>query len=368
METPDRPADDRHLPRPTRRAWLWLGARAAFVGLLAAAAGEFGSVFFAGNFHTTLPGQFYRCSQPSPARLKRLIRDHGIRTVVNLRGPCSSFDWYLNECRQSAEMDVCQEDLCFSAGRLPAVPEIRRLVEVLDRSERPLLFHCQRGADRTGLTAAIVLLLQTDAGLAEARWQLGLRYGHLALGRPANLDWFLDLYADWLRRQGLEHSPAAFRRWVEEDYCPGPCRCTLEWLDPPAPLPRGRPVARRIRAHNTSPETWHLSPDGGAGIHLTFTLNDEHCRYHSVGRAGLFRADVPPGGSIDLTLALPAFNRPGRYHLLVDMVDEQQCCFYQTGSEPLEEELDVREQETAPGLQPGPAGPAGLADQLAPGR
>src|SRR5437763_584189 len=102
METPDRPADDRPLPRPTRRAWLGLGARAAFVGLLVAAAGEFGSVFFANNFHTVLPGQFYRCSQPSPARLRQIIRDHGIRTVVNLRGPCSSFDWYLNECRRSA--------------------------------------------------------------------------------------------------------------------------------------------------------------------------------------------------------------------------------------------------------------------------
>ena len=83
----------------------------------------------------------------------------------------------------SATLDVCQEDLCFSAGRLPAVAEMRRLVEVLDRSERPLLFHCQRGTDRTGLASAVALLLLTDRPYDEARRQLGLRYGHVALRR-----------------------------------------------------------------------------------------------------------------------------------------------------------------------------------------
>jgi hypothetical protein len=356
--------------RPGRRRPHWLPAvlRGTAAGVFLAVVVETVRIVLLGNIHAVVPGRVYRCSQPSPARLERLIKTYGVRTVINLRGCSNPFPWYLDECRVIERLDVDQEDVCFSAGRLPPVPEVRRLVEVLERARYPILFHCQRGADRTGLTAAIVLLLQSDASLTAARWQLGLRYGHLALGRPANLDWFLDLYGDWLGRQGLQHSPAAFRRWVEQDYCPGPCRCTLEWLDPPGPLPRGRPVARHVRARNTSPETWHLSPDGCAGIHLTFTLNDEHFRYRAVGRAGLFRADVPSGESIDLTLALPPLNRPGRYHLLVDMIDEQQCCFYQTGSEPLEEELDVREQETAPGLQPGPAGPAGLADQLAPGR
>ncbi|HJT77301.1 MAG TPA: hypothetical protein VJ739_08870, partial [Gemmataceae bacterium] len=87
----------------------------------------------------------------------------------------------------------------------------------------------------------------------------------------------------------------------------------------------------------------------------------EAVAYQVVNRAGLFAADVPPGGSIDLTLPLPALPRPGRYHLLVDMMHEQQCAFYQTGSEPLEEELEVRAQETASGVQRRPAGVPGVA-------
>src|SRR5262249_59889867 len=98
-------------------------------------------------------------------RLERLIQAYGIRTVVNLRGSCLGFDWYRDECRVTHALDVCQEDVCFSAGRLPSTHEVRRLLEVVERSEPPLLLHCQRGADRTGLASAVVLLLQTDVGL-----------------------------------------------------------------------------------------------------------------------------------------------------------------------------------------------------------
>jgi hypothetical protein len=263
---------------------------------------------------------------------------------------------------------MAQEDICFSAGRLPATGELRRLIEVLDHCEYPVLFHCQRGADRTGMTAAIVLLLLTDTPLPSARRQLSLRYGHVPLGRPWELDRFFDLYAAWLRDHGLPHSSAVFRRWCLDDYCPGPCRSALEPLNPPAFVPCGQPFVLRVRCRNTSPEPWRLSPAPTAGIHLSFVLHNDQYHCLGTGRAGLFDAVVPPGGSIDLTVALPALPKPGRYHVLLDMMDEQHCCFYQTGSEPLEQELDAREEDTAAGVQPGDPGRAGLADRLAPGR
>jgi len=342
METPDRPADDRHLLRPSRRAWLRLGARAALVGLFAAAAAESGSVFVGSNFHTILPGQFYRCSQPSPARLKQLIHDHGIRTVVNLRGPCPTFDWYLDECRTSAEMDVCQEDVCLSAGRLPPVGEVRRLVEVLDRSERPLLFHCQRGADRTGLASAVALLLYGDGSHAAARRQLGPRYGHLALSRPASLDRFFDLYGAWLRGRGLTHSRNNFRRWVVYEYCPGEYRAVLEPHDVPRTVRAGEPFAAVVRCHNTSVAPWHLRPGITSGTHLWFMVTDAHAGIAALGLAGLFEAEVAPGQSIDLTLPVPALRLPGRYTLTADL-NRDGNHFVQAGSEPLEWEFEVRE-------------------------
>jgi hypothetical protein len=262
--------------------------------------------------------------------------------VVNLRGTCDPYPWYVDESRVTNRLNVCQEDICFSAGHLPSVYEVRRLAEVLDRTEYPILIHCRRGADRTGMTAAIALLLQTDASLTQARLQLGLRYGHVALGRPANLDGFLDLYAHWLRSHGLAHSPAAFRSWIHDGYCPAACRCEITAVKFPTKIVRGEPFAVRASFRNTSIMPWHLRAGSSAGVHGSYVLLDPSGNQVFSGRAGLFDADVPPNTSIDLTLALPALAHSGKYRLQIDMVDEQHCYFHQAGSEPREEELDVQ--------------------------
>jgi protein tyrosine phosphatase (PTP) superfamily phosphohydrolase (DUF442 family) len=328
---------------PRRRLRLRLVVYGGAIGLVLAGAVEAGRVLLGTNFHTLIPGRVYRCAQLSGPALRQVIAARGIRTVINLRGCGAPFPWYLDECRSTHDLNVAQHDICFSAGRLPPVHEVRRLVEVLDRCEYPVLFHCRRGADRTGLAAAIILLLQTDAGLDEGRRQLGLRFGHVALGRPAYLDRFLDLYDDWLHDKALAHSRANFRRWLERDYCPGELRCVIELLDFTPRPPRGEPFPLRVRARNTGVKTWCFKPETNAGIHARYVLWNDADQQVASQRSGLFPAEVPPGQSIDLTLALPALSKPGRYRLLVDMVDEQQCWFFQAGSEPLEVELEVRE-------------------------
>jgi protein tyrosine phosphatase (PTP) superfamily phosphohydrolase (DUF442 family) len=334
-----------HLPQgdgarpslPWRRA-VWI----ALLGLLVASILEAYDVFLGSNFHMIIPGRVFRSAQLSAQRLAQQVRARNIRTVVNLRGTCDPYPWYVDESRVTNRLNVCQEDICFSAGHLPSVYEVRRLVEVLDRTEYPILLHCRRGADRTGMTSAIVLLLQTDASLTQARLQLGLRYGHVALGRPANLDEFLDLYAHWLQVRGLTHSPPAFRTWLQDGYCPDTCRCEIRAVDIPAVIVRGEPFAVRARFRNTSILPWHLRAGNNAGVHGSYVLLDPSGNQIFSGRAGFFDADVPPNESIDLTLALPALANPGRYRLQIDMVDEQHCYFHQAGSEPREEDLDVR--------------------------
>jgi hypothetical protein len=342
MDVPVQPADKQTLPQQPGRPWYrWL-LRGVVAGLLLAFAGETSQVYFLGNFHTVEPGKFYRCSQPSPAHLRRLIKDHGIRTVVNLRGCCSDYRWYRDECRVSADLDVCQEDLCFSAGRLPSVAEIRRLVEILDHSALPLLFHCHRGADRTGLASTVALLLHSDLPYETARRQLGPRYGHVAIGRTANLDRFFDLYCEWLDHEGLSHSRQNFRRWIEQDYCPGECRAEIEALDLPRTVPAGEPFAACIRVRNTSIKPWQLRPGVTSGVHAAGVLINSRGETWGISRAGLFDAVVPPGESIELTLPVRAPEHSGRYQLILDMIDERHCTFFQTGSEPLEWDIEVR--------------------------
>src|SRR5262249_50274300 len=264
-------------------------------------------------------------------------------TVVNLRGTCLQLPWYLEESRATERLNLSQQDVCLSAGRSPSVPEMRRLVEGLDRSEYPILLHCRRGADRTGLAATVVLLLQTGATLPEARRQLGPRYGHVAIGRPRYLDRFFDLYEAWLDNQSKAHTPTLFRSWLLHEYCPEGCRARLSLLEAPRAIRVGEPFNVRVRAANQSKTTWRLKAGTNAGIHAGFILWDPQDHWLAEGRAGLIEAEVPPGQSIDIVVPLPAMKQPGKHRLLVDMVDEQQSWFWQTGSEPLEEELEVRE-------------------------
>jgi protein tyrosine phosphatase (PTP) superfamily phosphohydrolase (DUF442 family) len=296
---------------------------------------------FGTNLHTVEPGSVYRCAQLDAGSLAKVIRSKGIRTVINLRGACDPWPWYWDEARTTHALQVNQEDLAMSAGRMPSINELKRLVEILDQAEPPLLLHCRRGADRTGLASAIVRLLRSKDDLATARKQLGPTYGHLPVGRPAYLDRFFDSYAEWLAAQGQEHSPPLFRQWVEKEYRPDECWANLELIDAPAKVPMGSPASVQVRCTNASMKPWQLRAGTTAGVHARYVLRDPDQVYFSSSRAGLFNASVAAGEHIDLTLVVPPLGRPGKYSLFVDMVDEQLGWFFQMGSEPLVLDFEV---------------------------
>lgn len=329
------------LPRIVRRNGLRLAVYGCAAGLVLAASAEAYHVLLGENLHAVLPGRAYRCAQLTGPEFEKAIRAYGIRTVVNLRGCCAPYAWYLDECRVAGRLGVSHEDVCMSAGRYPPTHELRRLVEIFDRTAYPILLHCRQGADRTGLASAVLVLLQPGGTLAEARRQMSLRYGHIAVGRPANLDRYLGLYEGWLRDRARPHSPEAFRAWLAADTCPGEDCCTLELLDVPARVAASDPFGVRVRARNTGCVPWRFHTGTTAGVHLFYSVldTDEKTLYSS--RAGLFDAEVPPGQGIELTLAVPPLGRPGRYRLHADMIDEAQGFFFQVNAEPLEREIVV---------------------------
>src|SRR5438105_3527064 len=113
------------VPTPgIRRMWWRVLLRGCLLGLVLAGLAEFCRIMVLGNFHSVVPGRVFRSAQLSDAELDAVIQNHGIRTVVNLRGCCNPYPWYLDECRATHRRGVNQEDIGFSAGRLPSVPEI----------------------------------------------------------------------------------------------------------------------------------------------------------------------------------------------------------------------------------------------------
>ncbi len=326
--------------------WTKFGRMAAWgivLGLTTAAITEAGTIFFGRNWHVVIPGQIYRSAQLSHDELLDAVQTNGIRTVVNLRGTSPEFDWYLGESRATRDANIGQEDVTLCACRLPSPDELRRLVDVIDHAEYPLLFHCRQGVDRTGLAAALALLLRTDANPAEARRQLSLRYGHVSIGPTWCMLRFFDLYDAWLQRHGRDHSAAAVREWADGGYCPDYLRGRLELIGFPAPLRVGAPAAIRIRAVNTSTEPWHLHPGTDTGVYVRFQMCDSNGVIGPAGRAGLFEATIPPGESVDLTLALPPPAHAGPHSVRAELMDANRFAFSQFGNPPLDFAVTVGE-------------------------
>ena len=187
------------------------------------------------NFAVPQRGRIYRSGQMPPSALRQTLREHQIKTVLNLRGPNPRDSWYRDELATTLAAGATQIDLPLSSCVWMSRIQFRMLVRVLETCEYPILLHCAWGSERTGLTAAVAELLTAGSSLADARSQLAIRYLYLRLGDGRIMAELIDQYENWLSRNNFKHSPEVFRQWVATGYVPGrPSR--EEWPYDPCPL------------------------------------------------------------------------------------------------------------------------------------
>src|SRR5262245_25647644 len=96
MDAPEPPPPPSPRPRLISRRSL---LRFAGAGAAVAVSVEAGRVFLGSNEHTVIPGKVYRSAQLTEAKLRRVIAEKHVRTVVNLRGCCPDMDWYMGDAR-----------------------------------------------------------------------------------------------------------------------------------------------------------------------------------------------------------------------------------------------------------------------------
>jgi hypothetical protein len=123
------------------------------------------------RFRIVTPGKLYRSGQFTAGGLRKIIREHGIRTVINLQE--ENTDPYMPE-EWLARPHVLESDLCrdlglnyyalfggefagadkTAAGKRPEA--IDQFLMILDDPKNyPVLIHCKAGLHRTGRFAAI---------------------------------------------------------------------------------------------------------------------------------------------------------------------------------------------------------------------
>jgi protein tyrosine/serine phosphatase len=155
--------------------------RAGLLGLallVAPVGGYSGMLAYTGNLHAVSDGVLYRSAQLSKEQFEAAIREHNLRSILNLRGAHPGEAWYDDEIAAARQAGIRHYDYPMSAKRKLARDQIEPILEIVRNAPKPLLIHCKSGADRSGLVAALFRLSIENASPEEADRQLSLRYGH----------------------------------------------------------------------------------------------------------------------------------------------------------------------------------------------
>jgi protein tyrosine/serine phosphatase len=180
------------------RTWIrraGIACASTLAAIVLVAGGIYGSVQYGGNVHVVEAGQVVRSAQLSGAALTEVAHRYGVRSVLNLRGDNAGKPWYDEERRTARDDGLAHVDYGLSAEHDVTPAQLRELLAIIDQAPKPLLIHCNAGADRTGLVSAVYELAR-GVPLAQASRQLSLHYGHFP---------YL-----WSRTDAMDRSLAAF--------------------------------------------------------------------------------------------------------------------------------------------------------------
>jgi protein tyrosine phosphatase (PTP) superfamily phosphohydrolase (DUF442 family) len=137
-----------------------------------------GVIIYEGNIHAVEQGVLYRSAQLTEPEFVRVAGEYGIKSVLNLRGAHPGDAWYEGEMAAARRLGFEHFDYPISATRVVSERQMEEILDIVRRAPKPLLIHCQAGADRTGLVAAAYEYAIAGESAAAADHQLSLYFGH----------------------------------------------------------------------------------------------------------------------------------------------------------------------------------------------
>lgn len=180
---------------------------------------SFGSDILGPNFHEIDRGRFYRSAQLDQKEFSHYIQKHGIRTIISLRGAEPEEKWYKEELAVSRKFQVEHHDIPMRAEEIPHRANLLKLLDLYKSAPRPILIHCQGGADRSGEAAAIYQMLYNNKSREEALEMLTFKYHHVEMFKPAKRYFISQIW------QGED--------WAYQSY--NPCLGKYRYYDPKNP-------------------------------------------------------------------------------------------------------------------------------------
>jgi protein tyrosine/serine phosphatase len=186
--------------------------------------------FFLDNrFYPVVEGRIYRSARLSDHDLEKYIREMDIKTILNLAGRRDDKEWYKKEKEIAQKYHVQLHDVGISPHELPEIDRIFSIVDILVHAEKPLLIHCRKGVDRTGLVSALALSIEKDPPLLLIKKQFSFRYGVFPVYRSVG-PYFFEQYEKWLKETGKTHNKDTLLHWITDQYVDYKGNLTY-WID-----------------------------------------------------------------------------------------------------------------------------------------
>jgi hypothetical protein len=163
-------------------------------------------------------GALYRSGQLSPAQLETAVKEHRIRTVVNLRGKQSDARWYRDQTELLRDLKVKQVDVALGASE-PDPEAVAELLATFKEEDKPILVHSYWSQGSAGLASGLYRVAIEKETPDAARRELALwQTKHLPFIPGGEHDRYL---AEWKGERRATSGVVAAKRRVDsalEDY------------------------------------------------------------------------------------------------------------------------------------------------------
>lgn len=349
----NQPRNSPATPRSRRRG-LWLVP----LILMVAVAGIGVWLVTSMRVFEVVPDRVFRSRQLTPDELRKIADRHRIRTVISLRGSATDEPWLQQELATCEQLGITHETATVKMDEWPARHHARKLVNLLEVADPPILIHCLQGVDRSGWASTVAQLMD-GVPLDDALVQLSPRYGHFCDSAVCPLHLFFVSYRNHLDLHALPEGSVVFRDWVTEDYCPEPYNARLTLLsDLPIRVAPRQPIRVSVRAGNQGPVAWRMTDLETTGVRLgariigpyeaapppadaIAILRTPNGPAADLARSGLESGVMAPAAQRDFELRFNAPAETGWYVLQIDMVDELVHWFSDLGFPGILHELHV---------------------------
>lgn len=162
------------------------------------------------NFHR-ISGEAFRSSQPTMWQLRRMVKRHGIKTIINLKGANAKSAYWAFEREQCEKLGIHMVDVAIYSRSLPDAARIRRAKEVFESVEYPIWIHCKAGADRAGIYSTFYQYFRKHIPIEQTDQLRLWPYGHIRHSSAGKIDYYLEQYLAYRK----SHPEIGLLEWAE---------------------------------------------------------------------------------------------------------------------------------------------------------